>query len=377
MDNHNVDVVIIGGGLAGLTAALHLRKAGKSVLVIEKKTYPQHKVCGEYISCEVLPYFEYLDAPLEALQANFVQRFRLHGPSGKYVESQLPLGGLGIRRYTLDHYLYEKALIAGVRFLLKTNVQAVSFSNGLHTLKSDHHTIKAPVVLGSFGKRSKMDKVLMRPFAQEPARYLGVKFYIDAPFPTDLVTLYNFDSGYAGAVQVEDGTIDIAYLVDAASLQKAGGVSQLEQKVLYQNPAIRELFESGPRSPAKPLAISNVSFLPKKQVIDHILLIGDAAGMIPPLAGNGMAMAIHGAKLAAECSLEYLSGQISREHLDLKYQQQWNQQFKHRLFWGRRLHRFMGKPLVSETAVQTLKVLPFLLRPIIRQTHGKPILISS
>ncbi|MEO0337967.1 MAG: FAD-dependent oxidoreductase, partial [Bacteroidota bacterium] len=141
--------------------------------------------------------------------------------------------------------------------------------------------------------------------------------------------------------------------------------------------AIKKLFEAGERSPAKPLAISNVSFLPKKQVIDHMLMIGDAAGMIPPLAGNGMAMAIHGAKLAAECSLDFLLDQIDRKSLDTKYQKLWTKQFGHRLYWGRKLHRFMGKPYVSETAVQSLRVLPFLLRPIIRQTHGRPIQISG
>ena len=54
------DVIIIGGGLAGLTNAIHLSKLGKKVLLIEKNEYPKHKVCGEYISNEVLPYLEFL-----------------------------------------------------------------------------------------------------------------------------------------------------------------------------------------------------------------------------------------------------------------------------------------------------------------------------
>jgi len=54
------DVIIVGGGLAGLTAAIHLSKAKHTVLVLEKNTYPHHKVCGEYVSNEILPYLEYL-----------------------------------------------------------------------------------------------------------------------------------------------------------------------------------------------------------------------------------------------------------------------------------------------------------------------------
>lgn len=55
------DVIIIGGGLAGLTSAIYLSKHKISVLIIEKNTYPKHKVCGEYVSNEVLPFLRFLD----------------------------------------------------------------------------------------------------------------------------------------------------------------------------------------------------------------------------------------------------------------------------------------------------------------------------
>ncbi|MFQ3174733.1 MAG: flavin-dependent dehydrogenase, partial [Flavobacterium sp.] len=64
----NASVIIIGGGLAGLTAAIHLSKIGVSVILIEKNEFPKHKVCGEYISNEVLPYFNWLDLKISELQ---------------------------------------------------------------------------------------------------------------------------------------------------------------------------------------------------------------------------------------------------------------------------------------------------------------------
>lgn len=63
------DVIIIGGGLAGLSSAIHLSKHDLSVLVIEKNSYPKHKVCGEYISNEVLPYLDYLEIDVFKLGA--------------------------------------------------------------------------------------------------------------------------------------------------------------------------------------------------------------------------------------------------------------------------------------------------------------------
>lgn len=365
------DIIIIGGGLAGLTAALQLSKAGFSVLVIEKKAYPQHKVCGEYISNEVLPYLQGLGADIKSIQPNHVGRFRLYGPSGTFIEAPLPLGGFGMRRYAFDHHLYEIAIDKGVDFWLNTKVEHVCFRQDHFEVKAQRQPmVTSKIVLGSFGKRSALDKTLKRPFFQQPADYLGVKFYLEADFPSDLVALYNFSGGYGGAVEVEDGTVDIAYLTRHDKVKVSGGIPSFEEKVIWQNPAFKALLTESKR--LKPtLAISNVSFRPKKQIQDHILMIGDAAGMIPPLAGNGMAMAIHAGKLASEAATDFLQQKINRPTMEKQYQRTWNQHFAYRLFWGRRLHRFMGKPALSEFSVKTLQRMPFLLPGIVRQTHGK------
>jgi flavin-dependent dehydrogenase len=153
------DIIIIGGGLAGLTAALHLSKAGCSVLVIEKKSYPQHKVCGEYVSDEVLNYLQSLGADIKSIQPRHVDRFRLYAPSGTFIEAPLPLGGFGMRRYTFDHHLYEKALAGGVDFWLSTKVEQVHFQEDYFEVKAQRkEPVRAQVVLGSFGKRSTLDK---------------------------------------------------------------------------------------------------------------------------------------------------------------------------------------------------------------------------
>jgi flavin-dependent dehydrogenase len=367
------DIIIIGGGLAGLTAALHLSKAGCSVLVIEKKSYPQHKVCGEYVSDEVLNYLQSLGADIKSIQPRHVDRFRLYAPSGTFIEAPLPLGGFGMRRYTFDHHLYEKALAGGVDFWLSTKVEQVHFQEDYFEVKAQRkEPVRAQVVLGSFGKRSTLDKALHRPFFRKPADYLGVKFYLKTDFPSNLVTLYNFSGGYGGAVEVEDGTVDIAYLTRHDQVKACGGLQAFEEKVIWKNPAFKTLLTEAER--LKPtLTISNISFRPKKQIQDHILMLGDAAGMIPPLAGNGMAMAIHAGKLASEAAAHFLQKKISRSAMEKQYQQAWNRHFAYRLFWGRRLHRFMGKPALSEFSVRALQKMPFLLPAIVRQTHGKEI----
>ena len=103
------NVIIIGGGLAGLSSAIHLSKENIRVLVIEKNAYPKHKVCGEYISNEVLPYLKFLEIDVFELGAQKINKFELSTPKNKLIKARLPLGGFGISRYTLDNALAKKA----------------------------------------------------------------------------------------------------------------------------------------------------------------------------------------------------------------------------------------------------------------------------
>ena len=83
---------------------------GCKVVVIEKNYYPKHKVCGEYISNEVLPYFDWLNINIDELKPTQITSLQFSSESGRMIETKLPLGGFGISRYTLDHALYLKAV---------------------------------------------------------------------------------------------------------------------------------------------------------------------------------------------------------------------------------------------------------------------------
>src|SRR5204863_8713964 len=101
------DVIIAGGGLAGMTAAILLSKAGKKVLLIEKKSYPLHKVCSEYISNEVITYLRSIDFDPFSLGASRISKLRISTPSGKNIDCSLDLGGFGLSRYKMDEAFYQ------------------------------------------------------------------------------------------------------------------------------------------------------------------------------------------------------------------------------------------------------------------------------
>ena len=107
-------------------------------------------------------------------------------------------------------------------------------------------------------------------------------------------------------------------------------------------------------------------------------MIGDTAGLIHPLCGNGMAMAIHSAKIVSELVHKYSTGEIkSRNKLEEKYIQEWNFNFKKRLKMGQFLSSILQKPKLSAALLRILIIFPFLLSKIIKKTHGKPIFLNS
>jgi flavin-dependent dehydrogenase len=114
------DVVIIGGGLAGLTSAIHLSKFGLKVTLIEKNEYPKHKVCGEYVSNEVLPYYQWLGLEISVLKPSTISKVAFSTAKGKMISGDLLLGGFGISRFELDHYLFEKAIENGCQIIQDT-----------------------------------------------------------------------------------------------------------------------------------------------------------------------------------------------------------------------------------------------------------------
>jgi flavin-dependent dehydrogenase len=366
-------VAIIGGGLAGLTSAIALAGKGSSVVLLEKKSYPFHKVCGEYVSNEVLPYLRTIGADPASLQPATLTRFQLSSPSGKVLESPLDLGGFGISRYTFDYFLYQQALNQGVNVKQHTSVQEVRFENDRFVLRlSGGETLEAALVLGAYGKRSMLDRQLNRSFFRARSPYIGVKYHLRLDMPTDLIALHNFRDGYAGISAIEDGRYCFCYLTTRQNLRQHGTIPAMEKAILYQNPHLRQIFGEAEFLYAQPEVINEISFATKTCIENHMLMCGDAAGMITPLCGNGMAMAIQSGKLASEQILHYFEQGRNRQQLESAYTHAWENQFRRRLQVGRAVQHLFGHPLLSEVAVGALKHIPAAVRLIMRQTHGQP-----
>ena len=370
----NKEVTIIGGGLAGLTAAIHLSKIGIQVTLLEKNSFPKHKVCGEYISNEVLPYFNWLNLDIENLNPTKISKLQFSTYNGKTINSKLPLGGFGISRYVLDEFLYKKAISNGCK-IIHENVESIDFMDDEFTITTINNTIfKSKIVIGAFGKRSNIDQKLNRSFIHKKSYWLAVKAHYSGNFDNNFVGLHNFKGGYCGVSKVEDNKINICYLADYDTFKLYKNTDDYQKNVLNKNPILNKIFQNLTLIFDKPLTISQISFDKKQAVENHILMIGDTAGLIHPLCGNGMAMAIHSAKIVSELIQEFYSDNIqSRTILENNYTNKWNLNFKKRLKTGRLLASILQKPNLAKYAMQIIMIFPFLLPIIIKKTHGKPI----
>jgi menaquinone-9 beta-reductase len=375
--NNTYDIGIIGGGLAGLCLSIQAAKKGYRVLLIEKERYPFHKVCGEYISLESWNFLQSIGLPLSQMQLPIINTLKVSSPNGNYLQQVLPLGGFGISRYKLDNLLKNIAIESGVTLIENCKAEDVVFEQDKFTIATSMQTFTCTVCCGSFGKRSNLDIKWKRKFILQKNNrlnnYIGVKYHIKSNAPINEIVLHNFKDGYCGMSKIEDDLYCLCYLTTAKNLNvNDNSIALMQHSILQQNPFLSAIFSTTEIVYEKPLVISQISFSQKKQIENHVLLIGDAAGMITPLCGNGMSMAMHGSKIAFEKIALFLDNKISRTQMELDYTADWQKQFKTRLQVGRLIQSMFGQKWVTNILISVLKNNKWLTRKLIKLTHGKP-----
>ena len=146
----------------------------------------------------------------------------------------------------------------------------------------------------------------------------------------------------------------------------------MERNVLYKNKYLKDIFENSELLYQSPITISQISFSKKTQLEKHILLLGDAAGLITPLCGNGMSMALQSSKIGAEFIDLFLQQNISRIEMEQGYAKKWQRTFAKRLSTGRLIQKMFGKEWVTNRFIGCMKHFPSLTNALIKHTHGDP-----
>lgn len=368
------DCAIIGGGLAGLCLSIQLSQKGIKTILFEKNEYPFHKVCGEYISMESWSFLQELGLPLQNMNLPMITELGVSSEQGFMLNAKLPLGGFGISRYTLDNLLYRLAVSNSVTVIQNCKVQEVTANSNHSVIATNKGNYESKLICGSYGKytpafiHSKSEYITQN----SSTNYIGVKYHIQTNLPANRIELHNFKDGYCGVSKVDNDMYCFCYLSNAANLKANNNdIKTMEEKVLYENPFLKNYFTQSQFINEQPLVISNITFQKKQTDIDNIFLLGDAAGTITPLCGNGMSMGMRASKLLSQELVRYFNDDINLKELSSNYKNAWNKAFNTRIKTGYYLQGLFGKKIMTHHTLKALSKTPKLTQKIISLTHGE------
>lgn len=365
-----VEVAILGAGPAGSTLAAILAQRGIEVALVDRDMFPRDKLCGEFLSYDALPVLQALGL-IEAIDvagASSIRRCRLIA-GARESEFNLPAASRGISRLVLDQMLFQRALAAGAHSFSGWSADLDS-QNGVTLRRGDESlAIEAKVVVGAWGRWGRVDQSLRRPFVRDRLhRYFGFKRHYQGEIEPDLIALYSFRRGYLGVTRIENGLTNICGLVHQSRLVGLKGGWEAFLDILgSEQRSLQRLFASHEPVDRQFLSSEPVIFLPRSPVERGIFMIGDAAGLIDPLTGDGMAIAIQSALLAAGPVVAKLGGAADAEQ---SYRDGFRRFFARRIRWSRWIAAVLRRPHILGAGA-ALK-LPEVLGPaLVRRTRAE------
>lgn len=363
------DVAVIGAGLAGSSAAILLAQSGARVLLLDGATPGRHKVCGEFLSPESrvqLARVGVLDE-LRRAGARDVASARISTSKQRGRPVALPGEGLAVSRAALDAILWRRAPLVGVQTNSQTRVTNIE-QRGEFKLETSGGDFRARFLVSATGRGSKWgrDHDNSSPPKQ---RFVGLKTHLrGAASLGGEVALFPFAGGYCGLVEVEDGSVNACLLASYGRFARRSPAA-LWEEIRLENRALGDATREA-EIEFEWLATGNVSFDYFAPTQGAMLRVGDAAGYIHPLSGDGMAMAMRSGELAARSIEDALKWNNSPDEAASTYALVWEREFGRRLKWARTLQPLFTRAPLSQLALRLSNALPALGRLAAKKTRG-------
>src|SRR5215471_18792828 len=399
------DAIIIGGGPAGSSAATTMAQRGARVLVLEEKRMPRGKLCGEFVTPECFPTLERLGVMNRMLAAGAqkISRVNLVAESGKSVEScisEISDSGsqwaMSLSRSRFDQILFEGARERGAECLEGYAASGCKFDDRVGTVEAlslkdgARVSFKAPIIVDASGRNSRwMVGKQERVAGRRGSRLYALKAHFTGVTGIkDQVELYFFREGYGGFTLVEDGLVNLCFIIAESALKEAGGDASIVVKnTLMRNSLAAERLAQA-NVVGKWYSTGPLTFGRRRLSRDNVIAIGDASGMIDPFTGTGLQIAVRTGELAAETIIQALgkSGSTgyseahytrrSDERLSLyesiqtRYRDQYEREFNKRMTVAGLLRAAAFSPATSRIIALVLERAPGLTNVMLRATRS-------
>lgn len=382
MIEQSTDILIIGGGPAGSTTALYLSQLGFEITLIEKKVFPRETLCGEFLSKEVTDVLKELNIfdDFISLKPNKLKSFRAIDESGIELKSDLNFDAYAMKRSVFDSLLLEKAKARNVNVKQPAEViSTVKTNSGFISEIADASgqivRIKSKLVIAAYGKQNILDKKLRRDFVNKKSNLNGIKFHLPVSLLqesfSEEIRIYVDDGIYCGMNQVSDTEMTVCFLENRNESKIPSRERLIE--VIKSNKHFQKVFSDKAIDYIKTANVygtGNIYFGNREVVENGVVMVGDAARVISPLAGDGIGMAMESAKLLYEIMRKYKLDEADLDKIYLSYKKQYEKVFSKRLMTAKIIQGVILNRKTRELSFGLAKNYPSLLPYLIKFTRS-------
>jgi flavin-dependent dehydrogenase len=354
------DVLIVGGGVTGLSAAIELGRAGRRVLVVDKAALPRDKVCGEGLMPMGLAALQALGVPAAALPGAPFRGLEYRAGS-RTASITVPLDfpraalGRGVRRTALIAALQRATeALPGVSHHADDVREPLWREGRIVGAQGRHARYRAPVVLAADGVHCGLARragLALRPYGERMGLRRHYRLRPGVSVPRVCVGLFAPHDLYL--TPVGEGVLLATTMTDRAGYRAVAG----DYDAFLREGPCRELF-AGAEAVSPQLGWHHPLFVPRRYAVGGMLLVGDASGGVDPCLGMGISMGLASAHMAAQAAGALLDAPTQRERWLRRFEQERGVLFRHYHAFGRVMRALVRSPRGGALLVRAMRHWP-------------------